>query len=411
MIVRQDPHKYRTLRVYLFYRLVLAALLYLIFSLNIAKDQFGGFSPHLFQWSSLCYVLIALASLRLLRDKNAVNSTHKIATLLALDAIVLILLIHASGGLQSGLGYLLVITAAIASMFLHRQLALGFTALITLFLFAEAFYISSEGGDLTKSLFSAGTLGFLIFITSLTFLYLTERIKTSSQEAEKQTRYAKQLVQLAQHIVTRMRTGIVVIDEENRIELINESALQLLDLPSEEPYFGQDISLLSNLAEIILKWRTNPVSGLPQFHTLKAGHEIRINFASLTAQNSNKTILYLEDYRALMQQAQQLKLASLGRLTASIAHEVRNPLGAISHAAQLLSESDNIKDIDLRFTEIIVQHSARVNQIIENTLALSKRKEPKAELLELSEWIPEFIEEYSTAKTCKIHYINRGAHP
>ncbi|VUD68295.1 Sporulation kinase D [Thalassocella blandensis] len=408
----QDLHKFQTFKIYLYYRILLACVLFSVQRLDLFDSDLGNFSPALFSWACMAYAILSIGSLAFLRHKNSFNSLNTTTFLLLCDLIAFTLILHSSGGLQSGLGYLLIINAAIASMFLQGQLAIGFAALITLMLIGETIFInqSESKATLTQSLFSAGLLGFLVFISSITFYYLTEKIKRSSQEALRQSRYAEQTRKLAQHIVTRMQTGIVVINEHNSIELINESAMQMLELPNQN-YASKSIEDISNLHDTIMAWRKNPVHGLPKFHKLATGNEIRINFASLQSDNSNQTILYLEDYRAIIQQAQQLKLASLGRLTASIAHEIRNPLGAISHAAQLLRESEDLKDYDLRFAEIILQHTSRVNHIIENILTLSRRKEPNSQLLKLEEWIPEFIEEYRRGRDIHIHYETINEHP
>lgn len=412
MYPKQDLHKFQTFKVYLYYRLALACILFFIQGLNIFDGSLGKHLPVLFSWTSFAYAVTGMLSLYFLRDKRNVDSLNITAFLLVTDLCAFTLILHASGGLQSGLGYLLIINAAIASMFLQGQLAIAFASLITIMLIGETIYLhKNEEDKLIQSLFSAGLLGFLVFITSITFYYLTEKIKSTSQEALRQSQYAEQTRQLAQHIVTRMQTGIIVINEQNEIELINESALQMLDLPQKSNYFLKNISEVSNLGETIIKWRNNPIYGLPQFHSLNTGHEIRINFASLSGKNNNQTILYIEDYRAILQQAQQLKLASLGRLTASIAHEIRNPLGAISHAAQLLSESEDLQEFDVRFTEIILQHTARVNQIIENILTLSRRKEPNAESIHLEEWIPVFVEEYKQGRDVDIAIVRKNEHP
>ena len=88
---------------------------------------------------------------------------------------------------------------------------------------------------------------------------------------------------------------------------------------------------------------------------------------------------------------------SLGRLTASIAHEIRNPLGAISHAAQLLQESPDLSDADQRMTEIIQRHCVRVNQIVESVMQISRREAPKPQFLVLADWLEQFVGEYLRA--------------
>ena len=102
----------------------------------------------------------------------------------------------------------------------------------------------------------------------------------------------------------------------------------------------------------------------------------------------------LEKTAQTTQKAQQLKLASLGRLTASIAHEIRNPLGAISHAAQLLNESEQISGADKRLLTIIEQHCHRVNNIIETILQLSRRQKSTPQLINLKDWLDSFIDEF-----------------
>jgi two-component system sensor histidine kinase PilS (NtrC family) len=104
--------------------------------------------------------------------------------------------------------------------------------------------------------------------------------------------------------------------------------------------------------------------------------------------------LFLEDTGEIQQQAQQLKLAALGRLSASIAHEIRNPLGAISHAAQLLGESSDLDPADRRLTGIIHNHCQRMNGVIENVLEMSRRRLPSPVRLNLTEYLNDFADSY-----------------
>ncbi|RYG10834.1 MAG: HAMP domain-containing histidine kinase, partial [Chitinophagaceae bacterium] len=129
------------------------------------------------------------------------------------------------------------------------------------------------------------------------------------------------------------------------------------------------------------------------------GDEVKVNFAKLEPGKDSHTLIFLEDNRAITQQAQQLKLASLGRLTASIAHEIRNPIGAISHASQLLSEDSGLAASDKRLIEIIHSHTKRVNQIIENVLQLSRRRLSTPQIIQLHKWLPKFIEDYIANKS------------
>jgi two-component system sensor histidine kinase PilS (NtrC family) len=96
----------------------------------------------------------------------------------------------------------------------------------------------------------------------------------------------------------------------------------------------------------------------------------------------------------MAERVQQGKLAALGRLSASIAHEIRNPVGAMSHAGQLLAESPNFGSDERRLTDIIRNNSERVSTIINNVLQLSRREATKPTRLMLGDWIEEFLSEF-----------------
>lgn len=396
------------LRIYLYSRSIMAILLFVMYYSGSAPNILGVHSGPLFFWASIAYTCACLISLAFFSTQQLQSSENLISGLLIIDLIAILTLVHASGGTESGLGYLLLITVAISGIFIRGQMALAFAAMASLFVIGQSIYFSQNISSSNSTLFSAGTLGILIFITAISFQYLTAKIRISDIKAEAQTRYAQELQNLAQQIIARMRTGIIVIGSDNRIQLINDSALQFLGLDKDQDYLGLLLDKLCNLAKPLDQWREGHSINETRNHAFHAGDEVRIGFTALDTSDQPRAILFLEDNRALVQQAQQMKLASLGRLTASIAHEVRNPLGAISHAAQLLSESEKLDPSDTRLTEIILQHSDRVNQIIENTLVLSRRKAPKPEVLKLNQWLNKFVEEYRASQDAELVLIHQS---
>ncbi len=395
-------HNITLLKIYLYYRICLATLLAGMFAGAFADNVLGTRDALLFQWVSIGYLSLCVLSIFITPPSTLAKSANGLLYSLVIDVFAVLLLLHASGGIESGLGYLLLIDIAFAGIFVRGQLSIAFAAMTSILVMGETLYLAQSTQFSSKSLFSSGSLGLLIFCASYAFQLLTDKIHTSNIEAAAQAKFVQHLQQLAQTIVVRMRTGIIVIDQDSKVELINDSALQLLNLPKDKDYHNIDIDQISSLRSKVENWKNTSPSGPPKVEQIRAGQEARISLSSLELGETSRTVIYLEDHRVLAQQAQHLKLASLGRLTASIAHEIRNPLGAISHAAQLLAESPNIHDSDKRLTEIIHQHSNRVNDIVESTLALSSRKDPQPETLDLSNWLPRFVEQFLTGKQSEI---------
>ena len=149
------------------------------------------------------------------------------------------------------------------------------------------------------------------------------------------------------------------------------------------------------LAERYRLWHATSVNSGAPLRSRRGGVDILVSFTGLGLQGTEGSLIFLEDAAATRQRAQQFKLVSLGRLAASIAHEIRNPLGAISHAAQLLSESSEHPDDNRRLTAIIQDHSQRVNAIVDNVLNLSRREASVPESFELSPWLERFVRELS----------------
>lgn len=386
-----DP--YQLLRVYTYYRVFLGCLLLLIFESDVLTNLLGSEHETLFFYSCWGYTGVnVLLLLGLWRNRQAPSPQQRFVAI-AFDICAITLMMFASGGATSGLGYLMIVSVAAAGMLLSAQLAVFMAALATLALIGESVVHHAITGVDTKSLFAAGSLGALIFITAFAFQYVTGKIRRSTAELKAQAEHVAHLQKLARLIVERMRTGIIVLNKRDEIELVNEAAQSFLGL-NAQPELNLTLDKLPAIDQSLQRWRKtrDPQQGSTIVNSAAgSAQELKISLANLELGKDEDTLVFIEDNRAIAQQAQQLKLASLGRLTASIAHEVRNPLSAISHASQLLGESPDISPADTRLLEIINHQTQRVNQIIENILQVSRRRPASPTTIELNEFMREFL--------------------
>ncbi|MEJ2577260.1 MAG: ATP-binding protein, partial [Gammaproteobacteria bacterium] len=235
-------------------------------------------------------------------------------------------------------------------------------------------------------------LGATFFALALLAHQLSQRARRSEALAEQRGLDLANLTALNEYVIQHLQAGILVVDAAGRVRLMNDAAWYLLGMPEGAP----DRPLLASapaLAEQLEAWRRNPREKRPVFRAVSGGRELRADFTALNEQGGRATLIFLEDTAQVTERAQQLKLASLGRLTASIAHEIRNPLGAISHAAQLMQESDGLATTDRRLADIIQQNTGRLNLVIENVLRLSRRHDPDARVLALEPWLDGQLEQ------------------
>jgi two-component system sensor histidine kinase PilS (NtrC family) len=199
--------------------------------------------------------------------------------------------------------------------------------------------------------------------------------------------------------VQHMQTGILLVSNEGVVRVMNKAAIGLLapERPVTVEQGRQLADYCQELAYQFEHWKNSGVHRAKPFTVMEGAVPVIPNFRELQPNANQEALIFVEDYTPVTQYAQSLKLNSLGRLTASIAHEIRNPLGAISHAAQLLQESQDLSPSDSRMADIIQSHCERVNQIVESVMQISRREPPKPQYLLLEPWLTEFVGEYLNA--------------
>jgi two-component system sensor histidine kinase PilS (NtrC family) len=405
----RDTLTWKPLRLLSFYRLILAGLLTALFY-GIADTGFGSQYPTLYMITCFAYVgfsLLAGFSARIRRPSYETQAVTHVLT----DILAITLLIHASGGPASGLGILLIITVATGSLLLPGRMAFLFAAVAALAMFGEHIYSTLILGLQRSTDYNqTGLLGMALFATAMLTYLMARRIHASEMLAYRRGIDIANLAKLNAHIVQRLQAGIVVTDHQHNIRLMNETACKLLGVESD--WVGRPLAEMSPaLYRKLMQWRESPGRDAGVMVSEGSGASLLPQFTLLGTADGIGALIFLEDTASMQRQAQQMKLASLGRLTASIAHEIRNPLGAISHAAQLLQESPDLGTGDTRLTAIIDDHTRRVNTVIENVLQLSRPGTSSPQHIRLQEWLHDLAREFSRSGLCATEQISISVEP
>ena len=377
--------------------LVAAALLALFFA-GTDPRIFGDLYPTMFATTAAVYLAIAAFSIVSLRQRWLPASIQSSGQIFV-DIVVIVILIHTSGGVGSGLGGLLIVFVGAGSLVLPRQMPAIMGAIATFAILGEQLFSQFTGSAATVNYPAAGVLSAIIFSMSLAVRPLARRIQESEALARQRGVDLKNLSELNEYIVQHLRESIVVVDGDDQVRLNNASAARLLG--TEQLVRSRPLGDASEpLSEYVRRWRADhSLSSHPEFTLITEGNNARVtaHLAPLGkgGDRLGPLLIFLEDTSIFNSRVQQSKLASLGRLSASIAHEIRNPVGAMSHAAQLLGENDGLSDDDKRLTDIIQTHSSRVSHIIDNVLQLSRRESGKPDLFQLRTWVEDFAREFT----------------
>ena len=392
----QDIMTWRPLRLLNYYRLFLSTIFLLFFVTGFTGQILGVQHPPLFFWMCLLYVVISLSFIFATYTRSPDFKTQVGIQAIA-DIMSITVLMHTSGGIESGMGMLLIVNVTASSIFLSKQKAYFVSALASLAVLGEQFYASSFVFTETINYPKAGILGLLLFSSAIIASTLSTRSRESQVLARQTTAELADLEKLNEHIIKNMHTGIIVVLPNGQIYMANEAAEALLGNHKldERPHLS---SVSKPLYKRLIKWTKTPnLEQLPikQEHGLA---ELQPGMSRLDIKRKDsEIIIFIEDAAQLNQRFQEVKLASLGRLTASIAHEIRNPLGAIKHAAQLLTETLD-DPADIKLGNIINTQVQRLNHTIENILQLSRQDSSNRESINLFSWLNDFKAEFCSSK-------------
>ncbi len=420
-LVKNRQTFWRTLLTFAITRVVIAVvlLLYLLLSLNKMP---GAPGDYLLYWQTCIAYLLLGAGFVALAIKHRRHILLQLWIQVVVDIIVISILYVTAGGMKSGLAILYLFPLAGSAVLAPVMPALFFAAVVTIFLLIESGYrmlVFAAGPAMSQ----AGLYGAVLFFAVMVINRLAARL--IEEEALARQRGIDLQVQEAINrlVIADMGDGIVVVDAEGTILTVNPAAERMLGLalPLDRACRLNDIATLLPIADAFLSWMTQSPgraelrTAVPGFVLIKPSEDamlhasatthggrrelafhLKLRFASveMTGLADERTVIFLQDVTEIENRAQQLKLASMGRLTASIAHEVRNPLSAIAHASSLLAEEVTNNPMQRRLLHIVGDNVARLNRMIEDILQLSRKAQLSNEPLVLAPFIDEILDEF-----------------
>lgn len=382
---------WRSLRYFGYYRVCLAGLLFassLFNSPALAIISAERGVPHLAVTG--LYFLTALLSLVALHFVRR-RFNMQLSLQVAIDVIALTLLMHFGGGLRSGLGAMLLVMLAGAGLVGQGRLVLFYAAMATLSVLTEQTYRAIHADFEVVDFFQAGLFCAGFFGVAVSARLLAKRVIANEKLARQRGVDLRNQILVSQRVIEEMQDGILVLSRQGWVKQHNPRAEELLGLsdPSERMLDNYSSELARSFADWCERASDTPVL----VRAPASGMHLRARFVS-TDSSERDVLVFLEDMGRLQEQARQLKLAALGRLTANIAHEIRNPLSAIHHASELLSET-TVDATGQRLLRIVVENTQRVERIVSDVLSVGRRDRSHRELIDLRQMLPLFVEEYS----------------
>lgn len=362
------------------------------------KFEFANFGLHhyaLFIYAGLGHVFCSSLSMLLIKLRFPDFNTQ-LTIQVVIDIVFISIMLYASGGLQSGLGVLLLVSLAAAGLISRGRLALFFASIATISLLLQETYSLLSVDFYAAQYSQAGLLSMAYFAVAWLSYQLAKHTLASEQLAEERGIDLVNMAQVNQLVIQDIQEGVLVVDKDGNIRQRNTYAEKLLDM---NPSSGKtELLKLSDyvpeITERLTSWQGDSNTSFDLLRLAHSNALVRTRFLPIQADFRNGVVIFLEDMGRIQAQLQQLKLAALGRLTANIAHEIRNPLSAINHAAELLEEEQLENNMNPRLVRIICDNTQRLNKIVQDVLQLNRRNITKLEIIEIHEFINKFLEEF-----------------
>lgn len=390
--VRPLPESFWTSLGYFSALRVLVAGLFLVAYLMYGDSfNLGSHRGSMFLATDIVYGIFALGFL-VLGHRVRPHFDLLLTTEIMVDIVAMALMTYASGGLRSGMGYMLMVVLAAAGLVGQGRMILFYAAAASVaILFVQGYQFLELHADV-GDFFQAGITSIGFFAIAISGRLLARRIVANEELARLRGVALAEQFEISEQVMRDMQDGVLVVNRDGDLRQFNQQALALLDVPMRDVKYGDVNAVSVELGALVARWWRGEIPDQEVFRSPGNGRLLKARF--FTAGQGEKALIYIEDLAQAQAQAQQIKLAALGRLTANLAHEIRNPLAAISQAAELLPEEGR-HEMQLRLARIISDNAQRLNRLVAEVLELGRRDRAYPELIHLSTFLAAFIEELS----------------
>lgn len=394
---RTENRQWKMLLVYNVYRLVCILALFCLFWVS----SYSQINDVYYNLLLGLYLLFGLGCFYF-GYHRIVKLEYQVLWFGSVDIVLIALFINSIGHLESGFGVVLFATIAVLSILAPGQIGIYFASVasVTLLVINLIDYEYNLETDLAP-FFATGIYGAGFFATALTTWYLASRVRSSELMAEQWSNELVSILRVGEYFVEQFKNGVIYIESDGQIRLINNTVRQYFNIKKNSlpASIEQLIPQIYPAYKLFISKRKKRKE---YAQTILEPLNIRIEFFSVSIDSKTSVLITLEDLAVVEQQAQQFKLASLGRFSASIAHELRNPLGVISHAAQLMGENQALDEENVRLKELIMNNCNRMNRVIKNVLQLSRQQSSKPESIQLTLFLEQFKHEFTLINDCDI---------
>lgn len=357
-------------------------------------------TPNSFITAASLYFVFGLVAFAWIQQERLSSPLPQ--TLLALlsgDILFLALVMVAGGSTGAPLPILLFPQLAASGWLLRTQTAFFHAALAAIVLLALETYRLLGGEIVGTQLFQTALICLGYFAMVGTAVVIGRYTKASEDLATQRGIDVANLEQVNRLIIQDMQDGVLVVDLTGVVRGHNAQVTRLLGGFGRMRGGMRLAEFSTMLHDYWRRWNEDFSDPLPPFKVDTTQRLLRVRLVRIGSGLNGGTLIYLEDLGRAQNEAQQMKLAAMGRLTASIAHEVRNPLSAINQAAQLLEEDGSVAPEGRRLLSMIRSNSKRIDRIVGEVLQLNRRDRQQPEVIQLGDFVRTLTDEIIQAES------------